>query len=253
MTHTESKECLYCKETFFPSRKDAKFCSSRCKHRHFLEKEEKNGSGTVSENVSEILQLEANRFQNVSGNQKTDAGNASETVKKRFPPGQFLPAIIEKKYSGANRKKEDMEEEPEEEDTYYIDGRQVSKERFYGLPEKNAKPQYNYWEKGKVEKANLIIYKWVKRFIQLAQKPLIVKKQLKEFIAEIEEYIDSYEYRALPNNYEFKDFLEKELLKRLKLAVVSMEIDGIKYAKPEADPSAIEKLREVAFSLKNLK
>ena len=96
MTHTESKECLYCKETFFPSRKDAKFCSSRCKHRHFLEKEEKNGSGTVSENVSEILQLEANRFQNVSGNQKTDAGNASETVKKRFPPGQFLPAIIEK-------------------------------------------------------------------------------------------------------------------------------------------------------------
>jgi hypothetical protein len=196
---------------------------------------------------------EANRFQNVSGNQKTDPGNVLETDKKRFQPGQNLPAIIEKKYPGTKRDREDKEEEPEEEDTYYIEGRQVSKERFYGLPEKNAKPQYNFWDKEKVGKANLIIYKWVKRFIQLSQKPLIVKKQLKEFVAEIEEYIASYEYRALPNNYEFKDFLEKELLKRIKLAVVSMEIDGIKYAKPEADPSAIEKLRQVAFGLKNLK
>jgi aspartate carbamoyltransferase regulatory subunit len=252
------KQCHYCDETFQSKRKDKKFCSSRCKHRYFLEKEQENDLENVYQNVSDNPALP---IQNIKETFPSTHRNVSQPEEKCLSL-RLLPAIIPKKPFQERNKTQSIytdyeeikggQDQQEEEDIYKIEGRLVTKEEFYGLPVKNAKPKYSVWDREKVKKANLRIYEWLKHVIILCKRPTVTKKEIKELINEIEEYLQDSDYNYLPANYEYKAFLEKELLKRLRRVGLLMDMEKIRLIQLEIDDTDLERWRKLAFELHDL-
>ena len=99
----------------------------------------------------------------------------------------------------------------------------------YDLAEKKkaierGKRFWSIYDKEKVESINKQFGIWIKTLTLFKRGARL--REVKALLNRIEEYIKSSDYRYLPKEYEYKDFIENTFLPKIKRLVISMEAQG---------------------------
>ncbi len=239
------KICQYCQEPFPAKRVDTKFCSSRCKHRHFIAKD-------AEVETMDILPYTSPFQKNVSETDHPVLENVSPRDKTIVPSQTSVKPHKRRHYPFIEDDYEEFKprnsQETEEEDRYFLNGREVTKEEY----ENASKPlprQLTYHEIVHIREVNKTVYSWIKTCFQMENKPFIKIEELKGFSEQISNFKKGNAYKILPKEYSFLKFIDS-LSEKFKRIVLEMDLNDTEKVEVEITNEFRKECNEVALAIK---
>ena len=247
------KICGYCQEPFTARRSDARFCSSRCKHRHFIKKDAEVESLSVSPHVSPFRQS-VYETDNIFEPQDIDtapviAASVSVTDTKRISGSNNTMKSQKEKPMGNQDS-----EEPEEEDRYFYERREVTKEEYEELTNPSPKkqiaivPSFSYDELQNIKNANKELSFWIKTIVKFSNKDYVGIDKIRKLEEQMKIFMNGWVYKCLPKKYVLYAMFE-EWYQRIRKAIRWMDLEGIDGAQMSLEIEDHAKLREASDTM----
>lgn len=276
-----NKECDFCGLEFVPKRTDAKFCSENCRQKAYLRRRQEE-TEQLNEQIRELRTRQTTDIDEAvnfgdkdiskEGIQINDSEDTHNRDVKSFSrindevgpqPSQELQRISEmtnKRQTTDNvpRDKPDPHERIEVE----IKGKAIKMPKsmieFFGkdffdgmeMNDSDEDPLQDSWSYSEKERAGRIssqLRKWIKALIRFKKRTTL--KEVKFLVQEINQAMNSFDFKYLPKGYSYKSFIEVEFYPRVKKLLVTMEANRQKRVSVEIDDKFGARLMDILCKL----
>jgi len=243
----KEKICLHCREAFIPKRSDAQYCSPSCKQLAYLTR--KNEEGSIRQELIEPQEEELPVKTLVKTSVNTSVKSASIADNKPAVNEQTepIPSLTnrqqKKQVIQQNAEADEDENEGPKSDEDYMEWKQLEWDvkKAMGEDMSSRMKKWGYAYTDHVAKTNIQFRQWINTVIGFSKRE-ISAKEVRELIGLIRKYQEGYDYKYLPSDYPYKEYIE-DLKDKLKLVAVTLEMD-----EEDTAPMTISEKRKTDFT-----
>lgn len=225
--HEKEKICLHCQEAFIPKRSDAQYCSPSCKQLAYLTR--KNEEGNIGQESIEPREEElpvktvVKTPVNISVKPASIADN-EPSVNEQAEPTPFSIKSQQKEQIVQKEKEDDDENEGPKTDEEYRKWKQLEWDVKKAMGEDMASrmKKWGYMDSDCVAKTNIRLREWINTIIGFTKRE-VSAKEVRDLIGHIRKYQEGYDYKYLPVDYPYREYIE-DLKDKLKLGAVTLEM-----------------------------
>ena len=223
----KEKICLHCQEAFIPKRSDAQYCSPSCKQLAYLTRKNEE-EDTEQESIElQEKELPVKTFVKTPVNATVKPAIIKDnepSVNELAEPAPFSIKSQQKEQIVQKEKEADDENEGTKTDEEYREWKQLEWDVKKAMGEDMASrmKKWGYMDRECAAKTNTRLREWINTIIGFAKRE-VSAKEVRDLIGLIRKYQEDYDYKYLPVDYPYREYIEV-LKDKLKLAAVTLEM-----------------------------